>query len=209
MEIPDYPSNSFKSKEMPNEPIPEKKIEKVVTGSVKTKKKSGIRKFTDIFIAEDVENVKSYVIGDVLIPALKKALDDIVSDGIHMILYGESGGRSSKKNPGTKVSYQKYYDRFEDRSHSNSPRQARGVYDYDDILLESRSDAEDVIDRLTELMDNYEVVSVADFYDTVGVTGEHTDNKYGWTRRSDICNAPIVRTRDGYIIKFPRPRPID
>ena len=58
---------------------------------------------------------------------------------------------------------------------------------------------------MDEIMEEYEIVRVADLYDLVGVTGEHTDNKYGWT---NIRNAEIERVRDGYRIKMPRALPI-
>ena len=60
--------------------------------------------------------------------------------------------------------------------------------------------------RMDELMDTYGLVRVADLYDLVGITGNYTDNKYGWT---NIRNAEIVRVRDGYMIKMPRAVPID
>ena len=60
---------------------------------------------------------------------------------------------------------------------------------------------------MDELIATYGVVRVADFYELVGVTGNYTDNKYGWT---DIRNASVVRARDGgYIIKLPKAFPID
>ena len=52
----------------------------------------------------------------------------------------------------------------------------------------------------------YQVVSVADFYDLVGVSGNYTDNKYGWT---DIRNASVIRVRDGYMIKLPKALPLN
>ena len=56
-------------------------------------------------------------------------------------------------------------------------------------------------------MEAYGLVRVADFYDLVGVTGNYTDNKYGWT---NIRSAEIVRLRDGgYVIKLPRAMQID
>ena len=51
---------------------PERKIESVVSGKVKTKKKSEMSKFKNAFISEDVSNVKDYIFMDVLIPAIKK-----------------------------------------------------------------------------------------------------------------------------------------
>ena len=92
----EYKSNSHKSKEGQTETLTErKKVEKVVHGKVRTKPKSGISKVTDMFISEDAANVKSYIVMDVLVPAVKKAISDIVRDGIDMILYGESRGRRS------------------------------------------------------------------------------------------------------------------
>lgn len=201
----DYKSNSFKSKETPNEPIPEKKIEKVTTGKVVTKKHSGIRKFADVFVSEDVESVKSYILLDVLVPAVKKAISDIVTNGIDMILYGENGSNNVKKSTASKISYQRYYDdRRDDRRHAEPQRQLG--YSYDDIIIESRGEAEDALSRMSELVDTYGMVTVADMCDLLGVTCRYTDNKYGWT---DIHTARIVRTRDGYMIKLPRAMPID
>ena len=195
----EYKSNSHKSKEVDEK----KKVGKVVKGKVKTKKKSGITKFTDVFISEDVASVKSYVIGEVLIPAMKKAISDIVTNGIDMILYGESGV-TKRKTPGSRVSYTNYYDR-RDRDRYDD-RRVRTGYDFDDIILDSRGEAEDVLSRMDELIDNYGIVSVADFYDLCGITGSYTDNKYGWT---DIRSAQVVRVRDGYKIKLPRALPLN
>ena len=58
---------------------------------------------------------------------------------------------------------------------------------------------------MDELIDMYGQVSVADLYDLVGKTCEHTDNKYGWT---NIRNAEPVRVRDGYLLKMPKALPI-
>ena len=88
----EYKSNSYKSKEQTEVPE-EKKIQKVANG--KTRKKSELSKFANVFISEDVQNVKSYILMDVLVPAIKKAISDIVANGIDMLLYGESGRTKS------------------------------------------------------------------------------------------------------------------
>lgn len=188
----EYKSNSFKSKEETTNKSEEKKIEKIVNGKVKKKKKT---KFADIFSSEDVSNVKSYIIDDVLLPAVKRAINDMVSEGIHMLLYGEKSTKSS--TPGSRVSYRSYYDKPDSRtSRVGSP-----VYNYDEIILETRGEAEDVLSRMDEIIDQYGIISVADFYDLVGVSSSYTDNKYGWV---DIRTAEVIRTRDGYKIKLPR-----
>lgn len=201
----DYKSNSHKSKD------PEKRqLQKVVKGTVKTKKKSEVRKFTDVFISEDMHNVKSYIIGEVLIPAAKKALSDIVTNGIDMLLYGEAGVSKRRSSSGSsRISYQDYYDR--DRRDNRRDRErystrSRIGYDFDDLIFDSRGEAENVLCAMDSEIDNYGIVSVADLYELVGVTGNYTDNKYGWT---DLRTASVVRVRDGYTLKLPRALPID
>lgn len=199
----DYKPNSHKYKEEQKNPTTErKKVEKVVTGKVKTKKKSEVSKFKDVFISEDVSNVKSYIVMDVLIPAAKKAISDIVRDGIDMILYGDTHRRSNSSGA-SYVSYRSYSDR--DRRNDRPSSRSRVGYNYDDIILETRGEAEDVLDRMSELIDTYDVVSVADLYDLVGKSCNYTDNKYGWT---NIRNAEPIRVRDGYLLKLPKAGPI-
>lgn len=198
----EYKPNSHRSKEEAAT-SKEKKVEKVVHGAVKTRKKSGLEKAKGLFISDDAANLKSYVLMDVLIPAFKKAISDIVTNGIEMILYGETG-RSRRNSPSGSVSYRNFYDRRDsDRRQLNSP--VRTGYSVDDVVLETRGEAEDVLARMDELIEMYGVVSVADLYDLIGVTGNYTDNKYGWT---NIRNAEPIRVRDGYLLKLPKPLPI-
>ena len=184
--------------------IEEKRAEKVVHGKVKTKK-NNTRKISDVFITEDAANVKNYVIFDVIVPSIKKALYDLVVGALDMTLFGGRGGGSTKRSISDKVSYKDYNSigKRDDRSYGNT-RTASG-YSYDDIVLESRGEAESVLSRMDEIIDEYDEVRVADLYDLVGITGDYTDNKYGWT---NIRNARVVRTRDGYKIEMPRALPL-
>ena len=198
-----YKPNSHKSKEEQKESTSEKKVKKVISGTAKSKKKNEIQKFADVFISEDVNNVKSYILLDVLIPAIKKAVSDIVTNGIDMLLYGESE-KTKKNSTSSKISYRNYYENDQKRSYNSSA--VKSGYSYDNIILDNRGEAEEVLARMDELVAAYGIVSVADLYDLVGVTGRYTDNKYGWT---DIRSATIVRTRDGYLIKLPKVLPLN
>lgn len=206
MENFDYKSNSNKSKTEAVKQAEEKRVEKVVTGKVVTKKKSGFSKFAGEFISEDAKNIKSYVIGDVLIPAFKKAISDIITDGIDIILYGGNGRSRSGRSNADRVSYRSYYDDRRPSDRLTTSRYSSNSYSYDDIILDSRGEAEEVLARMDELMDTYGLVRVADLKDLVGITGSYTDNKYGWT---NIRNVEIVHVRDGWMIKMPRAVAID
>ncbi len=196
--MPEYPDNSHSARENSTSP-PEKKLEKVVTGGAKTRKKSEVKKFAEFFVPKDTESVKSFILSDVVIPGIRNAIADVVS----ILLFGESGRVGSRKGGGGSwVSYQKYYDdRRDDRRDYARPRTIPG-YDYDDIIFDERGDADLVLDQMESAIANYDFVTVADLYDLAGVTcRNYTANKYGWT---DIRNAKVVRVRDGYILQLPR-----
>jgi hypothetical protein len=202
----DYKPNSHKSKEE-QKTQDDKKIEKVVKGPVKVKKKNELSKLADVFISEDARNVKSYVLMDVLVPAIKKAISDIVTDGIDMILYGTTGKSGRRRSTADKISYRSYYDRRDDDRRSMNDSGTRTRYSYDEVIIDSRGEAEAVLSRMGEVIDRYGVVSVADFYEMVGEKGEYTDNKYGW---NSIRNAEVVRVSGGgYMIRLPRAMAID
>ena len=197
----DYKPNSYKYKEQQKTLTSDKKIEKVVKGTVKTRKRNGVTKLKDVFVNEDAKNVKSYIFSDVLVPAIKKLLYDIVNDGASMLLFGNtSAGR--KKTIGSNVSYRQFYDtKVEDRRPVSSSR-----FDYEDLIFESRGEAEAALSKMDEVIDVYGTVSVADLYDMCDLTAPYTSNRYGW---SNIQTAEVARLRDGgYVLKLPRALPI-
>ncbi len=196
----EYRSNSYKTKELQSQQNSEKKVEKIIAGSAKTKKKNGLRKFTNAIIPEDVEDVKSYIFQDIVIPAVK----DIILDAVRAFL-GVNGSSSRNRNGGSKISYRKYYDDRERRDGSSVVRSRIG-YEFDDIVVETRGEAEEVLIKMDELIATYKVVRVADFYDLVGISSSYTDNNYGWT---DIKSATVVHVREGYMIKLPKALALD
>lgn len=199
----DYKSNSDKDRQEQKE---ERKVEAVITGTAKTRKKGDIQKFADVFIAEDAGNVKSYIMMEVIVPAVKKAISDIITTGIDMILYGEAG-RSRKNGTTSKVSYRNYYEQGSERIRAGSINSRRNTPDYDDILFDTRGDAEAVLDAMNDIISQYGTVSVSDFYDLARVPNDNfTMNRYGWT---NIGGATAVRVRDGYILKLPRAIPLN
>lgn len=193
----EYKSNSDKARQ---EAQSKKKVEAVITGTAKTRKKGEMQKFADAFIAEDANNVKSYVLMEVIVPAVKKAISDIVVTGIDMILYGEAG-RSKRNRSTDKVSYRSYYNQDSDRVRAGSGSTRRSGIDYDDIVFDTRGDAESVLDAMRDIINQYGTVSVADLYDLARVPNDNfTMNRYGWTT---LNGAQPVRVRDGYILKLP------
>lgn len=208
MSEPVYAPNSHKYREQQKQAAnttEEKRVQKVTKGPVKTKTNE-LRKFADIFISEDVNSVKSYIFMDVLVPAIKKAIYDIVTNGIDMFLYGGSGRTKSNSNS-SRVSYRNYYD----QKNNNAPRpsennKSSNGFNYDDIVFDNRGDAERAKQQMQDIVARYGIVTVNDLYEMVDLNAPFTSTKYGWM---DVSSAEVIRTRDGYILKLPRATPID
>ena len=194
MEIKDYQAGSEKKE-------PEKAKE--ITAVVKAKGTRKRNKFMSNVISDEAGDLKNYIMMDVLIPAIKKTIVDVVENGIEMLM-GTSGRSGSSRSKTSRVSYRSYYD--DDRRDRVRERNWNDGFDYDDLILESRGEAERVLDNLFDILDRYRVVTVADYYDLCGERCGHTANRYGWT---NLSSASVVRIRDGYTIRLPRALPID
>ena len=229
----DYPSNSKtvqKRKKVlkarmsvpMREDVPEQTVEKLdeaekkaqvraMVNRPKIRKKSFFQKLASSIIGEESgENVTDYILQEVLIPAGKSTIQDMVTSGIEMLLFGETSGRRGsrrdREHGRTIVSYGSYYKSDRDR------REYKRVPGYhnrlEGISFESRLEAEVVLEGLVDLLDEYESVSIADFYELASLENmiEFTDNGWGW---NNLARARVIRTRDGYEIEFPRPQRLD
>ena len=206
----EYPANSHKAKSVPESENLPKKVEKITVGEVTRRKKPLGRRFLDTFFGGDAKGVLGYVLMDVLVPAAKDMAADAVSQGIERMIFGEarSTSRRTGARPGGNNSYVSYnrYSTGNPIGRREEPREvsrkARGNHDFDEIILATRVEAEEVIGRLFDLVSQYEMATVADLYELVGVSGNYTDEKWGWT---DVRGAGVTRVRSGYLLDLPRP----
>ena len=172
---------------------PREKREKIITGEAKTRKR-----LSDVFIAEDVRTVKNHIFMDVVVPAIKTVIVDIVTNGIQMMLWGDTINHG--RAPGTKYNYGNCYNSL------NQPQRTQKTnytgYGYEDPIVTSRGDAERILQEMSEIIQEYGQASVADLYDLCGITGRQTDMNYGWT---EMPGARPIRIPEGYVIQMPRP----
>lgn len=192
----EFKSNSHASKDIPIK----KNLKQVTSGKAKIKRDP--RKLADVFIAEDVSNVKTYLFLDVLVPAVKKLFVDMIETAVNMFAYGSNVPKQNSK--AVKTSYSGFYNSAQ--SSKKDYRISNSDNEYVSVLVETRAEAEDALYSCGELIDKYGIASIADFYDLVGITSKYTDYKYGW---EDIRSAAIARTREGYLIKMPKAKPLD
>lgn len=204
---PEFPPNSKISRTSKNE---EKNITPVVSGGAVRRKKSLRKQFSETFVAGDMKTAIRYVAFDVLLPAAKDMVVDSFTQGIEKLIFGDSRRRGSTSPMSGPTGYVSY-NRYSPSGRSSGPsralsRQARARHNFDEIILDDRVEAENVVDNLFELVSRYESATVADLYELVGLSSTHTDHKWGWT---DLHGSGVTRVRGGYLLDLPEPEPFD
>lgn len=208
-----YPGNSYTQKDRSNDiqSVESNKPKAKQVASGKVRKQGIIRKLVRYLVADTVDTARDKVMGEVIIPGVQSLIYDAVVGTMDTVLYGTTerpvGGyrRASNGRKGGRISYDRYYDERNGRkarsgSYRNMPK------DPDEIIMDTREDARDVLEELDYIIQEYGQASIADYYDIVGVTSEFTDNKFGWT---SLRGASIKPVRDGHMIIMPRTERLD
>lgn len=204
METPNYPPNNEASKKGKDQ---DKKLERVTSSEPVRKKKSIRKQFTETFIAGNAKSAIHYALLDILLPAAQ----DMVIGAVETLVRGDSPRRGGFRSSVQQQLGHIQYNQMQRPSRLSSSqrvlsRQARGQHNFDEIVLESRTEAEEVIDRLFDIVRQYDVASVAELYTLVGINSAHTDHKWGWT---NLAGAGVSRVRGGYLLDLPNPHPLD
>ena len=203
MKETDIRSNPYgETKSAPTEH--KQKLQQVVNKPATRKKETTADKIKKAFFGEEVTNVKDYMIFDIAIPALRATISDMLCGGIQAVF-----GGSYKKSKKGGIDYASVN---RNRIASNRDREDRSYSSrstpVDDILIETRAEAEEVLSQLSDLAYDYGQASYADLYDLVGISANFTDEKYGWFK-GDLRTASVRRVRDGYLLVLPRASRLD
>lgn len=205
----DYQGNSNKDKVKKASPAKEKKVEKVVSSEVIIKKKPLSRRMKEVLFGGELKNASRYIAAEVLLPAVRNLLVDATDQGVRRLVYGENTQQRRRTNEyRPRVSYNNPVyrgDPREFRPPDQPPRPVASRQSSNEIVLASREEAELVLERLVDILDTYEVASVADLYDLVDQPTAHVDNKWGWTY---LGSTGIRQVREGFVLELPPTEPI-
>jgi hypothetical protein len=177
MSIPEYKGNSNKSKV--------KTVRQVAL--VPTKKGES---FLSSFIKNDLKTVVSNLITDIVLPSIKNTIVDVVKTGIERAILGDvKRPLNSTKSNGV-IPY-----------NSVSKNRNKADHTFDDIILDSRNGAEEVLDSLVTHCRRHGEVSVATLYELVGIPVDYTDRAYGWV---SLASAYVIPSNGGFKLKLPK-----
>lgn len=182
----------------------EHKSEKIVKGTVKTRKKTFGHKVAKAIFAEELPDVKEHVIWDVMIPGVRDGIRNALINIVESIF---GGGIRGNRSGGTRVSYR---NGGTDYNHAYGggvrAQRSEGLYAFEDVIFDNRGEAEAVKDQLQYNIERYGYVSVLDYYDMCGLRTRPSDANFGWT---NLKNATVDRVSGGYLLRLPDVMPIE
>jgi len=193
-----------------------KKLEPIVKGPAIKQKPTFLDKFKTSFLGEG-GNIGEFIMYDILVPAFRSTISDMGFGLIEMFFGTGRGGRGREHNSRiirdrgrSYIDYNSDRERDRDRGRNRDDRRDldrsdRARHDFSNVIFTNRDEAEEVLRRLVDIIQAYDEVTVAAFYELSNIESEHTDGRYGWTSLRD---AYTDRVRNGYIIRFPQTRPL-
>lgn len=206
-----FPPNSKTGPAAPP-PAPEpKKVQRVTTGEAVRRKRRLGSKFKETFIGGDAKGAAHYVFLSVIVPSAKDLLAEAAQTGIERLIYGETKASRRTGAPQNgyagigRVNYQGMSNGPNTKAEQRTlPRTSRSRHDFSDIVIQSRADADEVLDQMFALLNHDGSIAVGDLYELCGIRPDHVDYKWGWT---ELAGAGVKQLRggQGYLLVLPDP----
>lgn len=192
----------------------ELKIERVVVGEVITRKKPLTSRLRETFFGGEAKMVVQYIGAEVLLPALRNLLYDTLTKGGSQLIYGND----SPRHPQSRTNYAPHMTYGPAYAHTNYNkkvgshpvytgfRASKGRGGMEEWILPTRQEAQATLSQMQDILDVYDVVSVADLKEMLGVRKTYVDDNWGWVYLQD---AAIKQIREGYLLQLPPPEEIN
>lgn len=181
------------------------------------KKKKLSKKIFDLFISDEIHNLKGNIITNYIVPGIKDILNDILHSSIDAVFsrgnyhpnYGYS--RNTQTNYSKKSNY--YY------GNDNSNYYSLGIYNRpNDIPFNNQGEAERVLDECRKTIDIYDRCPVHVFFESAmkmaNMSGDaperdrivksmnYTQQDFGWV---DLRGVQTIFMNGKWFVEMPRP----
>lgn len=190
----------------------DKHIQPVAKGHVK---KPGVGKWIgNVFFGEEgFRGWSSHMFYEVVVPSLQNGLADMATTAVQRAIFGQDYIHARRNSSGywgrgvTNVTRMDANRNDYTRSYAKRNRQTSNYVE--EIIFETRQDAQEVFNIMLANLDTYGIVTVGDFYELSDQPAKFTDQSFGWTINAGgqgLAGARIVAARGGgFKINFPQP----
>jgi hypothetical protein len=194
----EFPSQSHKARE-PRE------IQPVTLSPGRVRNEPAGRRMLKTIFLGDARSTVSSMIWESFFPNLRDNFNDMLHSGIDTLFNGQGSYHRgpSRRSGGISINNRHNPDRALGGSPSERiSRSDRNNHNLKVIEIDSRAEAEAVLEQMLALIDSYDVVKLAEFYQMVQVTPDHTDYKWGW---EELGEASVVHSRGFWYLDLPDP----
>lgn len=193
-----FPSNTLADRQGKKE---KPSVQKVIEGTAHKRKKPLGQQVAETFLMEDMENIGAFVVKDVVVPTLKNGIFQMIVGSLSMALFGTVKNVGQNKGLLGTVSYDKMYE-----SPTRAQRAAKAQHRFEDLAFDDKFEADDILEAMRDLVEEYGQVSVADMYELAGESYDPIDRKWGWT---NLKSASVIYSRGQYILDLPKTKPVE
>ncbi len=173
--------------------------EKVLEGDIKPEKKSLMKRIADAFIAVDANDIKTYLIFDVLIPGLKRGAEDL----LHMALYNDKKSDRVTRSRGTSSIRRLEYSSIRPaRDGDEAVLNRNTLAGNTDLVFPTRQKAEEALDMVSARISACGFATLKYYYTITRQPTEWPQEKWCWRSLDGVT---IVQSQSGgYVLKMPR-----
>lgn len=203
----DFPANSQKAKATE---APREKVQPVTSATTGGRRKRGLgRQFRSTFLGGSARDAGEYMVTDVVVPAIRDMLYDALQSGLDRLIYGEKASGRTRNSIITQNLGSVPYDSINKPTRATQQartlsRKSRARHSLEELVIPTRHEAEDVIDRMYDILSQSGDVTVADLYTLTGIRPDHTDVKWGWYSLKGAKAMPR-RRQGGFLLDLPEP----
>lgn len=135
-------------------------------------------------------------------PIFKKGAATMLKTAVDWIFGDSKGSSPSISSRNNYVSFIDYHREGSQRERYERSRSLR----LDNFVFSNKSDAEDVLDALSDIINTYRFASINDLYDLCNKSCPYTGSEYGWRSSADF-SCHYDSNLDGYVLDLPRAKP--
>lgn len=212
MDVPTFEGNSLKGRN--NRGIEEKRpvLSPVINKkAVKVKNKYNL---ISILYNDPNKPFKDFLIKDLIIPNVLRTTGTIMHQIITKLFgggpfygggYTYTNGWFNNNNNNYGIPMANYNNAQRSPTipgASPRPQQTTATTDLKSYVLQTKEDAECVLEGLCAYIDTYDIVPVSAFFELIGVQAPYTYHDFGWI---SLANAKVVPMENGWSINLPKP----
>lgn len=195
---------------------PENKVvNPIAKGKKLNKKKTLSEKFSDAFITNDIETVKSYIALHVIVPAIKNLVVDIIENTVEMFFLDGAKPSAKSKIQRSVLGNIEYY-KISDSTNGTVVKKSTGNFrtrnDLRYVVFDTEDQATSVLAEIYDLVKDYGYATVKDLYKMAQMTdtvGKWPLESYGWDSIEALSTATVTQISEGWLLTMPRPVVLD